>query len=380
MGVYNPDNTNYFDVTTDQSPTTGFHEDGSTPTPGSVSGATGSSGGGGSNWWDGISQFLPGGVQGVNGNVSLSMLIPAMAQAYQQYKNSGTYRDLGREAAGMANPFGQYRQQYGDELSALYKDPSQIENTPGYKFTMNQTLDQTQKRLAGMGYGGSSEMQTGLADQAAGLASKTWDTERNALMQLAGAQFNPAYAAQMMMEGGKLSVDSQNAALAALFSPFGNRAGANTNALGAGGTGIPGVSSQLASQLARTYGTNAASLGAGAVQLARQFPGMFLNNGQLAGWAQLPDGSINWDRVAEQFNLNNQPMPYTDGTIQQPLEPFNPQPNDFTGGNSPDYNTDYLGGGGPTGADVVTTPYIDTPAPDAMPDFESSDYSWMFGG
>jgi hypothetical protein len=46
-------------------------------------------------------------------------------------------------------------------------------------------------------------------------------------MNAGGFQFDPANAARFLMEGGKLGLDSENAALAALLYPFGNRAGTN---------------------------------------------------------------------------------------------------------------------------------------------------------
>lgn len=269
----------------------------------------------------GVGQF----VTGSNNPFTNAAFVPAMATAAQQWKNADTYEQLGREAADRSDPFGKYRGYYGDRLRSLYDDPSQIENTPGYKFALNQALNATGSKLASQGFLGSTQMQNALVAQASGLAQQTFNQERNALMQMAGSQFDPANAGRMMMEGGQLAVNARNGALAAMFYPFGPGAG-NGNGLGGNG-GTNGLDPNL---LRQTYGSNVASLGAGAIQLAKKFPGMFLSNGQLASWAQNPDGSINWDRVAQQFNQNYQSLPYTDGSIQTPMEPFNPNPNDFS--------------------------------------------------
>lgn len=342
----------------------------------------------GSSVWDYVTNFLPGG-GGNNSNVSGNMIIPAIAQAYQQYRNSGTYRDLGTQAAAVANPFGGYRKQYGDELSALYADPSKIADTPGYKFTMDQSLDQTQKRLAAMGYGGSSEMQAGLEKQAAGIASQTWNTEADRLAKLAGADFNPAYAAQAMMEGGKLSVDSQNAALAALFAPFGNKAGSQV----AGG-GTPSSNAQIPPQIQQAATAAANRFGAQAGQTVMQLWSKYMTSPG--------DMSPSDIQMLQSFGVNTGMdtggMDFAPGNFQtgefggfgtgNPNDPgFNYQTPgyDFTG-NAPVYNnpTDpnsYTFDGGAT-----TTPYIDpsfgvdpgTLTDTAPIDWSSSDANWLW--
>lgn len=178
-------------------------------------------------------------VTGSNNPLVNGSVVPAEAMAIKQWNDANTYRELGNQAAATANPFGNNnnRQQYIDELSALYKDPSQIANTPGYKFALNQALDATQGRLSAMGYGGTGTMADSLAAQASGLAAQTWNTEANRLAMLGGAQFDPANAARMQMEGGNLAVTSQNQALQSMFAPFGMANTSNTNGNGGGGSG-----------------------------------------------------------------------------------------------------------------------------------------------
>jgi hypothetical protein len=192
-----------------------------------------------------VGQFLT----GSNNNFTNAAFLPAAATALQQWQQAGQYRDLGNQAADRADPFGQYRRGYGDMLQGLYQDPSRIAQTPGYKFTMDQTLDNTQARLASQGFSGSSQMQNALAQQSAGLASQTWNQEANRLAQLAGSQFDPANAARMQMEGGKLQMDAQSNALGALMYPFGpgaggttiNNSGGSGGGPGGGGMGMPNM-------------------------------------------------------------------------------------------------------------------------------------------
>ena len=208
--------------------------------PGDQSGSTpGVNQSGLGGFMQGVGQFLT----GSNNPFTNASLIPAMAMAAQQWHNAGQYTDLGNRAAAMANPMGD-RSQYVNELSALEKDPSQIANTPGYKFALNQAMDATSSKLASQGLLGSSQMQNALATESSGLAQQTYNNTINQLSRLAGADFNPAQAASMMMQGGELSMGAQNAALAAMFYPFGPGAGNgsgvtinNNNSGGGGGQG-----------------------------------------------------------------------------------------------------------------------------------------------
>jgi hypothetical protein len=199
----------------------------------------------------GFSQGIGQAVTGSNNPFTNASFLPAMATAFKQYHDAGTYRDLGNQAADRADPFGQYRRGYGDQLRDLYADPSKIADTPGYKFALNQALDATQGRLASQGFLGSSQMQQALTAQASGLAQQTWNTEADRLGRFAGAQFDPAHAAQMQMEGGKLAVDSENNALGAMMYPFGPGAGGGTtinNNNGGGGNGSGGSNPYSSSQ------------------------------------------------------------------------------------------------------------------------------------
>lgn len=255
------------------------------------------SGGGGYN--PGVTQSGVGGflqnvgqfVTGSNNGFANAMFVPSMAMAAQQWKNADTYDQLGREAADRADPFGKYRGYYGDRLRALYDDPSQIENTPGYKFAMNQTMNNTAAKLASQGFLGSSQMQNALAAQSSGLAQQTWNTERNALMQMAGSQFDPANAGRMMMEGGQLAVNARNGALAAMFYPFGPGAAGGGGGSGGGGngtTGAGGVPAIRSSNLPQQAVNALTSGGAAGMQAA----GQLLSQG--IRFIQMPDGTT-WD-------------------------------------------------------------------------------------
>jgi hypothetical protein len=158
-----------------------------------------------------------------NGSGGMSSFIPAMAQALQQYNNAGKYTTLGQKAAETANPFGD-RSYYRDRLRASYDDPSAILNDPGHQVVLQRGMQNVAGQDAMRGYLGSGNMAKDLSKYQSDTESTYLDAERARLANLAGAQFDPANAGKFIMEGGKQSIDSQNAALAAMFTQF-NQAG-----------------------------------------------------------------------------------------------------------------------------------------------------------
>jgi hypothetical protein len=210
--------------------------DNSNGTPVGTVDTSGGSGGGGSNPFGFLSGITSGAgnlmsglgnALGLTDPSSQAMMIPAIGMAINSYNNADKYQQLAQQSSQMANPFGQYRNQFGQELSNLEKDPSQIANTPGYKFALNQALDATQSRLASQGASGSSQMQNALAQEASGLAQQTYNSTIGQLTNLSGAQFSPDAAANLLMSGMTNSMLQKSNALGALFAPFGNQAGMN---------------------------------------------------------------------------------------------------------------------------------------------------------
>lgn len=222
---------------------------------------------------------------GSNSPMQNMAVLPFLATAAKQWDSAEKYRQLGNQAADRADPFGQYRRGYGDRLQSLYDDPSQIENTPGYKFALNQALDSTQSRLRASGQLGSSQMQNALVNQASGMAQQTWNTEADRLARLAGAQFDPANAARMQMEGGKLEQQAQSDALASAMFPFIGDASGNGMRQGGGGSG--GAGGPMNPANVGQQAANAIMQGGAAGMKAA---GQLLSQG--IRFINLPDGSV----------------------------------------------------------------------------------------
>jgi hypothetical protein len=216
---------------------------------------------------------------------------PAIATAIQQWNNASQYGDQAKEAAGKYNPFGQYRQGYGDQLQALYADPSSIENTPGYKFRLSQGLGIVGPKAAAAHQGYGNEYRA-MEDYAQGLASTEYGAEVDRLSKLAGANIDGSTAAQVEMNGLNNQIAAQNGALQALATPFGQSTANNTpgvtinNSNGGGSnSNTPNGSNTVPSGLASQASQAIAAGGQTGMQAASQLISQgyrFLNN---------PDGS-----------------------------------------------------------------------------------------
>jgi len=188
---------------------------------------------GGINWDDLMKQYL------TNGKGGMSGFLPAVGTALQQWHNSGQYKDLGQQAANVSNPFGD-RSYYKDQLRQSYDDPTAVLNNPAHQIAIRRGLDQVAATNAMHGYLGSGNMAVDLSKYASDSDASYLDAERGRLGNLAGAQFDPANAGKFIMEGGKQSIDSQNAALGALATAGMNNSNSPQNSdqspLGVGST------------------------------------------------------------------------------------------------------------------------------------------------
>lgn len=193
----------------------------------------------------GLGQML-----GITDPQAQAALIPYLGMALQQFQQSGQYRQFAQQEANVANPFGQYRDQAAQQLMSLEKDPTQIQNTPGYKFALGQMLDSVGGKLAGMGLSGTDAERNQMMTEAQGLASKTYNDTIKQLSDQAGVQFSPDAAAQLLAQGNTASMLAQSNALGALAAPFGiqsrnttinNATGTNGGSQGNNGGGSGGM-------------------------------------------------------------------------------------------------------------------------------------------
>lgn len=234
------------------------------------------------------------------GNTQNNMLgaLPLAGMAGQQFYNADKYRDLGNEAANRADPFGLgNRQKYQGLLSQIYDDPTAFLNSPGHQAVVTSGMNAIQARNRAGGYMGSGKDQTDLANYLASENAKYLDQEKGRLSHLAGAQFDPANAANMLMRSGELGLGAQNNALGALGMMYQNALGQPAGTMNR--PGLPQSMGGMAAQGARQA----------APQLANMFGGGgFTPNLSSPYWSQFANPSDSWFN-----NMANQQMGVTAG-------------------------------------------------------------------
>jgi len=134
-----------------------------------------------------------------------------VAGAIKSHKQAKNANKIGVEA----NPFGQYRPGYGNQLARLMADPNAFAEDPGYQFIMNQGLDNTTRKMAASGYGGSGFMATELMKYAAGTAATYRGQELDRLGGFAGAGIMPASRASAT-QANDSSFDQLSSSLASI--------------------------------------------------------------------------------------------------------------------------------------------------------------------
>jgi len=184
------------------------------------------------SWLDNILQTVGGTVADYFKN---PMAYPAIATAWQQYKNSEQYGADREQYSKEGNPYGPYRERAAQRLEALYNDPSAIENTPGYKFRLSQGMGNLSGKQAAAHQGWGNEFGA-MQNYAQGLASTEYGNEVERLMKQAGVNIGPEASLNAQTTARGQQLQSELGALQALTTPFGQNAG-DARQNGGGSTG-----------------------------------------------------------------------------------------------------------------------------------------------
>jgi hypothetical protein len=197
---------------------------------------------GSGNWWD---QFLNTAGNSLSNIATNPGTIPAAATAIQQWNNANKYGELSDSIKQEGNPFGQYRQQYGQGLNDLYNDPSSVANSAAYKFRMSEGLNTLGPQLAAKG-GGYGNATGSMMKYASDLASQEYDKEWQRRYEAAGGKIGPEASISGQTNLLNSQVNAQNGALQALGTLFGQQpstqitnTGGNTTSGGSGGGSNP---------------------------------------------------------------------------------------------------------------------------------------------
>ena len=122
------------------------------------------------------------------------------------------------QAAQMADPFMQYRGQFGQQLVSLMNDPSSVKNLPGYQFSYNQGLNSLQRGMAATGQIQSGAEQTALSQYGEQFANQYFTDQFNRLALLSGAQWQSGTgAASSALNAAAYNQNQQNQGYSAIM-------------------------------------------------------------------------------------------------------------------------------------------------------------------
>lgn len=160
--------------------------------------------------YTGTGPFNAAGTQGAGSSIAGNLASPAAAGVAKSagampWGSIGNVANLAQGAASiiqanrmpnyqaMADPFAQYRGEYGQRLAELERDPSSITKIPGYE----AGLQAVRRSMNARGYGGSGNMMAALAKYGGDFYNQT----ANRYATLAGGGVSPVSGAQLAMQG-----------------------------------------------------------------------------------------------------------------------------------------------------------------------------------
>lgn len=117
--------------------------------------------------------------------------------ARQLQNQSAASPGIGYEAARLADPFGNERKQYQNQLSTLMTNPGSFESSPFYKFAYDQGLESIQRK----GNVRSGNKLAQLMKYGQGMASQHYFPQANLLSTLSGATTGSPAAAGLAVSG-----------------------------------------------------------------------------------------------------------------------------------------------------------------------------------
>lgn len=156
---------------------------------------------------------LMGGGEGAAGKGGMAGDILSIGSGIYGLTQAQRLRKLAESNSAKADPFGPYRGQFAEQLSALGRDPSMITQMPGYQAGQQAV----ERRMASQGYNGSGNMMTAMSKY----GGDFYQQEMARLAGLSGANLNPANAAQISQSGNTGAIDLAGKSLASIGYGFG---------------------------------------------------------------------------------------------------------------------------------------------------------------
>ncbi len=93
------------------------------------------------------------------------------------------------------DPYAEYRQEMADTLYGYVTGKKSISTDPGYQFTMQQAMQETNRAASAKGFNRSGNVMVAMQDRAANVASQQYGSIIDRLTNLAGASSQNAISA-----------------------------------------------------------------------------------------------------------------------------------------------------------------------------------------
>jgi hypothetical protein len=199
------------------------------------------------------------GQQGQQYGLMSALLQQQQAQAAEAAISGYVNKNLTPYAQGGQQIFGQLQQQLPQLTQAFQPTMAQLEQTPGYQFTLDQGLQTAQNGYAAAGLGKSGNALAGATQYAEGLASTTYQQQFQNYM----AQNLQAY--NMLLGGSQLGAQAGAAGASTIGSAY---SGITQGLMQGTGNALAGASSAAqkgtlgATQALGTTASNLGGLGA----------------------------------------------------------------------------------------------------------------------
>lgn len=139
---------------------------------------------GGTDWWG----MAESGLQGLgayadykSGRDSAKDLAKAYAATAEQAQGDAL------KASSMSDPFQEYRPGFAKQLAGIISGETDFRTDPGYRFRMDEAMQETERAGAARGFNRSGNIMAALNERAQSVASTEYSNIINRLTGLAGA-------------------------------------------------------------------------------------------------------------------------------------------------------------------------------------------------
>ena len=144
------------------------------------------------------------------GSLGVVSSVVGVASGVSGLLGGGDSGQSNQQAQQAADPFAPYRPQYINQLNTLMSNPGSIVDQPGYEWLRSQGEQGVSRVLAAQGRTQSGAEQIELSKFDQGFANTFYNDSLNRLIQLSGANQNPAAGQSAYQANSRTNYDRSN--------------------------------------------------------------------------------------------------------------------------------------------------------------------------